>query len=168
MKFLCKLFGCESKTVIKEVVKEVPVEVVKEVIKEVPVEVVKEITVGSKQSYPQKPERPVLSGTPREQYIQIYEHYRYTKPAQAYIDYLGDQLNPQYIELILELIDVINGKTIEYMNRPAFDVEVKHVLATANTDMLRRVIEERKDRGRLGYVEDALRNDLPLCGCEAA
>ena len=44
MKFLCKLFGCESKTVIKEVIKEVPVEV----IKEVPVEAVKEVQADSK------------------------------------------------------------------------------------------------------------------------
>ncbi len=35
--------GGESKTIVKEVVKEVPVEVVKEIIKEVPVEVVKEV-----------------------------------------------------------------------------------------------------------------------------
>lgn len=164
MKFLCKLFGCESKTVIKEVVKEVAVEV----IKEVPVEVVKEVPVGSQQSYPQKPERPVLSGTPREQYIQIYEHYGYTKPAEAYIDMLGGELNAEYIELTLELIDAINDKTIEYMNRPACDIEVKHVLATANTNMLRRAIKERRDRGRLSYVEEAVRNDLPICGCKVA
>ena len=168
MKFLCKLFGCESKTVIKEVVREVPIEVIKEVIKEVPTEVVKEVSVGSQQSYPQKPERPVLSGTPQEQYIQIYEHYGYTKPAEAYINLLGDELNLQYIELTLELIDVINDKTIEYMNRPAYNVEVKHVLATANTDMLRRSIQERRDRGRLSYVEEAVRNDLPICGCKVA
>ena len=54
------------------------------------------------------------------------------------------------------------------MNRPAYNVEVKHVLATANTDMLHRAIQERRDRGRLSYVEEAVRNDLPICGCKVA
>ena len=160
MKFLCKLLGCESKTVIKEV----PVEVVKEV----PVEVVKEIPVSVQQSYPEKPEPPVLSGAPQEQLIQIYDHYGFTRPAQAYFDHLGDTLNPEYIELVLELIDVINDKTIEYMNRPARDEEVRPALATPTTDMLRRKVKGRKDRSRLDYVVDAVRNDLPICGCSKA
>jgi len=156
MKFLCKLFGCEPKTIIKEVVKEVPVEVVKEV------------PVSVQQSYPKKPEPPVLSGSPQEQLIQIYDHYGFTRPAQAYFDHIGDTLTPEYIERVLELIDVINDKTIEYMNRPACDEEVRPALATPSIDMLRRKVKGRKDRSRLDYVVDAVRNDLPICGCKAA
>ena len=158
MKFFCKLFGCESKTVVKEVIKEVPVEVVKEV----PVEVVTE----APRTHPKKPEQPVLSGTTEEQLFQIYDHYGMTRPAEGFIDLLGDSLTPEYIELVLDLVDVINEKTIEYMKRSAHEKEIGPALATTSVDILRRRIEDRKDRSRLNYIVEAVRNDLPVCGCE--
>mgnify|MGYP006310737789 CR=1 FL=1 len=161
MKFLCKLFGCnDSKTVVKEV----PVEV----IKEVPVEIVKKVHTSVEQQYPQKPERPVPTGTLEGQLNQIYDHYGLNAPAQAFVNGMGSALTPEYIELVIELIDVINEKTLEYMNRLAYEDEVIPALAMPSTDMLRRTIEERKNRARINYIVDAVRNDLPICGCKAA
>ena len=163
MKFLCKLFGCDSETTIKEVPVEVIKEVPVEVIKEVPVEVAQETS----RTYPKKPEQPVLSGTTEEQLIQIYDHYGMTRPAQAFMDLLNDSLTPEYIEAVLDLVDVINEKTIEYMKRSAHEKEIGPALATTSVDILRRRIEDRKDRSRLNYIVEAVRNDLPVCGCEA-
>jgi hypothetical protein len=160
MKFLCNLLGCESKTVVKEV----PLEV----IKEIPVEVVKEIPVSVQDSYPNKPDAPILYGSLEEQLFQIYDHYGMARPAEGFIDLLGDSLTPEYIELVLELIEVINDKTIEYMNRPAYEEEIGPALATTSVDMIRRRIKGRKDRSRSNYVVEAVRNDLPICGCSRA
>jgi len=165
MKFLCKLFGCnDSKTVIKEV----PVEV----IKEVPVEVVKEVHTSVEQAYPQKPERPVLTGTPEEQLKQVYDHYGYKRPAEAYFEQLAEDITPELVDWTVELIDTINNKTMQYMNRPAFEEEVRPSLLTYESEratrvqMLQTKVEIRKDRNRTDYVVDALRNDLPICGCK--
>jgi len=160
MKFLCKLFGCESKTIVKEVIKEVPVEVVKEV------------QTDSKSIYPQKPERPNVSGSLKEQLIQIYDHYGYERPASAYLDTLVQQIDDDYIDLFIDLIDTINDKTMEYMNRPAFSDEVTARLITYKTDrathneLLEKKIEVWKERNREYYISRALGRDLPVCGCQ--
>jgi len=160
MKFLCKLFGCESKTIVKEVIKEVPVEVVKEV------------QTDSKSIYPQKPERPNVSGSLKEQLIQIYDHYGYERPASAYLDTLVQQIDDDYIDLFIDLIDTINDKTMEYMNRPAFSDEVTARLITYKTDrathneLLKKKIEVWKETSRENYIGYALGRGLPVCGCQ--
>jgi len=168
MKFLCKLFGCESKTVIKEVIKEVPVEV----IKEVPVEAVKEVQADSKSIYPQKPERPDVSGSLKEQLIQIYDHYGYERLSDASLDILVSEIDDNYIDLFIDLIDTINNNTMEYMNRPAFSDEVTAILITYKTDrathneQLEQKIKLQKEKSRVSYIHDAIRLDLPVCGCQ--
>jgi len=165
MKFLCKLFGCESKTVVKEVIKEVPVEV----IKKVPVEVVKEVQAHI---HPQKPERPNVSGSLKDQLVQIYDHYGYERPSDLYLDRLAQEIDDNYIKLFIDLIDTINDKTLEYMNRPALSKEVTPILITyqseraTHNEVLKNKIQIRKERSRVNYINDAIRYDLPICGCQ--
>ena len=161
MKFLCKLFGCQTKTVVKEV----PIEV----IKEVPVEVIKEVQADI---YPKKPERPSVSGSLKEQLIKIYDHYGYRCPSDKYLDKLVEEIDADYIELTIDLIDTINDMTMKYLNRPAFDKEVYPALITVQSErathneVLKNKIKIRKERSRINYINDALRYEYPVCGCQ--
>lgn len=152
MKFLCKLFGCDTE--IREVIKEVPVEVVREVIKEVPVQSVSKTT---------KPARPDIPNglSQSEKYLFVCGAYGY-KVTDSWIALVGDNLTDEFIELTLDCIEAMCDATLQYMNRLPEMPEFQYFLAATTADARRETLHRIKTQPKKEWLLRAIANDLSI------
>ena len=161
MNFLCKLLGCES---VREVIKEVRVEVPVEVIKEVRVMV----PLGG--SMVAKPEKPVVSGEPFEMFNAVRRHYKLHE-ISANILTLADNpiatefknsLSAEFVGAYINVLDAMYEKYANILNRLPEEREVdffveRNSLAELSASMQR--ISKLTKKDMLLY---AINNNLPV------